>query len=149
MADLRFPLFLDIRGREVLVVGGGRIAARRVRTLLAFGAKITVCAPEILPELRELDLTLIEGRYTPGMCAGFFMVLAAANDRAVNAAVCREAAEAGILYNNASDQSQCGFFFPAVVLGEDYAVGICGTGENHKEVRRVAGEIREKWGTRE
>lgn len=151
MADLRFPLFLDISGKEVLVVGGGKIAARRVKTLLSFGAKITVCAPEISPELGDFfsEITILKHPFEPEMCKGFFIVLAASNDSQVNSEVCREAASLGILYNNASDQSQCSFFFPAVILGEDYAIGLCGTGENHKKIREIAEEIRAEWGKKE
>ena len=48
-----FPLFVDLEGRQVLVVGGGKIAMRRVRTLLEFGCEITVVSPEVCEELRE------------------------------------------------------------------------------------------------
>ena len=48
-----FPLFVDLEGRQVLVVGGGKIAVRRVRTLLEFGCQITVVSPEVCEELRE------------------------------------------------------------------------------------------------
>ena len=49
-----FPLFVNLEGRRVLVVGGGKIAARRIRTLLEFGCEITVVAPEVGEELREM-----------------------------------------------------------------------------------------------
>ncbi len=49
-----FPLFVNLEGRRVLVVGGGKIAARRIRTLLEFGCEITVVAPEVGEELLEM-----------------------------------------------------------------------------------------------
>ena len=50
----RFPLFVDLSGKKILVVGGGRIALRRIRTLLGFTEKLTVAAPECRPELFDL-----------------------------------------------------------------------------------------------
>ena len=73
-----FPLFVDLEGRQVLVVGGGKIAARRIRTLLEFGCEITVVAPEVGEELREMlepDVGTVcsgeerkSGKVTPGSC---------------------------------------------------------------------------------
>ncbi|MEO2153253.1 MAG: NAD(P)-dependent oxidoreductase [Aquificota bacterium] len=50
-----FPLFVDLKGKEILVVGGGKIATRKVEKLLPFGGKITVVAPKISPELKKLS----------------------------------------------------------------------------------------------
>ena len=73
-----FPLFVNLEGRRVLVVGGGKIAARRIRTLLEFGCEITVVAPEVGEELREMlepDAGTVyaeeerkSGKVTPGSC---------------------------------------------------------------------------------
>ena len=73
-----FPLFVNLEGRRVLVVGGGKIAARRIRTLLEFGCEITVVAPEVGEELREMlepDVGTVcsgeerkSGKVTPGSC---------------------------------------------------------------------------------
>ena len=73
-----FPLFVNLEGRRVLVVGGGKIAARRIRTLLEFGCEITVVAPEVGEELLEMlgpDAGTVyaeeerkSGKVTPGSC---------------------------------------------------------------------------------
>ena len=73
-----FPLFVKLEGRRVLVVGGGKIAARRIRTLLEFGCEITVVAPEVGEELLEMlepDAGTVyaeeegkSGKVTPGSC---------------------------------------------------------------------------------
>ena len=49
-----FPMFIDLSGKKIAVVGGGKIALRRIRTLLQFGGKLTVVSPEALPELEAL-----------------------------------------------------------------------------------------------
>ena len=81
-----FPLFVDLEGRQVLVVGGGKIAMRRVRTLLEFGCEITVVSPEVCEELREkvlwkkkrYDETDLESLGNVGEASRFVFVLAAA-----------------------------------------------------------------------
>lgn len=84
-----FPLFVDLEGRQVLVVGGGKIAVRRVRTLLEFGCEITVVSPEVCEELREkvlwkkkrYDETDLESLGNVGEASRFVFVLAAAAPR--------------------------------------------------------------------
>lgn len=140
MAELKFPLFMDMTGRKVLVVGGGKIAARRVQTLKAFGADITVVAPEVLPEIN--GVTICKRTFAPGDLDGAFLVLAATDDMELNHTIAAEAAARGILANNASDRRDNDFYFPAVALTEDVSVGICGTGADHRKVAKLAAKIR-------
>lgn len=143
MDERKFPLFVDLTGRPVAVFGGGAVAVRRVRTLLAFGADLTVVAPEPDPALSELGVRLERRAYRPGELGAAALVLAATDDPAVNRAITREAREKGIPANNASDHTDSDFFFPAVILTEELTVGITGTGANHRAVRRAAETIRE------
>lgn len=91
-----FPLFVDLEGRQVLVVGGGKIAARRVRTLLEFGCEITVISPEVCEELREkvlwkkkrYDETDLESLGNAGEAFQFVFVLAAAAPEVNEKIVC-------------------------------------------------------------
>ena len=62
----RFPLYIDLTGRRVLVYGGGAVAARRVETLSRFGPAVTVVAPEIAPAIRSLPgVTWVEDVFRP------------------------------------------------------------------------------------
>ena len=83
-----FPMFVDLNGKKVLTAGGGRIALRRVRTLLRFGARIHVTAPDLCEELAELEdqgrITADRREYRMGDAEGYDLVLAATNSRAVN-----------------------------------------------------------------
>lgn len=143
MNERRFPLFIHLTGQPVVLFGGGAVAVRRARTLLAFGADLTVVAPEADPALLELDLRLERRTYRPGELGTAALVLAATNDPAVNRAIVREAREKGILANNASDHTDSDFFFPAVILTEELTVAVTGTGTNHRAVRKAAETIRE------
>src|SRR5215468_3940140 len=86
-----YPLLLDLTGRRVVVVGGGRVALRRARGLLAAGALVHVVAPHVLAELVSLGVTLHHRVYADGDLDGAWLAQACTDDPAVNAAVAAEA----------------------------------------------------------
>lgn len=144
MADLHFPLFLDLHGKRVAVIGGGQIALRRVTTLRRFGAAISVTAPEICEELAALpDVALHRRPYNASDVADAVLVLAATNDPGLNRSITADARAAGALANNASDRADSDFYFPAIALGDGLCAGICGTGEDHRAVARAAAAVRQ------
>lgn len=120
-----FPLFVELSDRRVLVVGGGRVAKRKVEKLLPYGPKVVVVAPEIRPELEELEgVTLLHRSFFPDLLDGVALVIAAAGDAAVNrevSALCRERA---IPVNAVDDPAACTFYFPALVKRGALSVGI-------------------------
>ena len=120
-----FPFFMDLEGREGLVVGGGAVAARKVQKLLPYGPRLTVAAPELLPEIEALPgLTPLRRAFDPAMLEGKFFVIAATDDREANreiAALCRER---GILVNAVDDKEQCTFLFPALVKRGELTAGV-------------------------
>ncbi len=138
--DLRFPLFIDLTGRPVTVVGGGRIALRRARVLRDFGARVTVVAPALGGEAEGLRWT--PRAYRPGDLRGAFLAVAATDDRAVNHAVYEEAAALGIPVNVCDCPAECGFFFPAVCRGEGLVAGLVGDGSDHYRTARAAAAVR-------
>ncbi|MEF2806342.1 MAG: bifunctional precorrin-2 dehydrogenase/sirohydrochlorin ferrochelatase [Massilistercora timonensis] len=139
-----FPLFVDISGKKTLVVGGGRIARRRIKTLLSFTPDIWVVAPEVTEELEALAeegrIHWIRGTYAPGIheeLPQIQMALAATDDPACNEAVARECRARGILVNVAHKKELCDFFFPAVVKRGELVAGICASGVSHKKARKA------------
>lgn len=109
-----YPIFLDLQGVPVLVVGGGVIAFRKASGLAQAGAVITVVAPEIVPELAELVTSARYRRYETGEAASYQLVITATNDAAVNAQVAAEARAAQVWANSADDPQNCSFILPAV-----------------------------------
>lgn len=149
-----FPLFVNLSGKTVSVFGAGQIAARRVSALLRYGACVTVTAPEIGTKIRELSLELSaktprqlllkEHAYRPGEIEQEHAdyVLAATDDHQVNAAITAECKNKGIPVNNASDSSQCDFYFPALVEREQLVIGVTSTDGNHKKTARFCEKLR-------
>jgi siroheme synthase-like protein len=111
----QYPVLLDLAGRPVLVVGGGRVALGKVRGLLAAGADVTVVAPDVVDELAQLDVTVVRRPYQPGDLAGRRLAIAATDDPAVNQRVFLDGEAAGVWVNSADDPANCAFTLPAVV----------------------------------
>jgi precorrin-2 dehydrogenase/sirohydrochlorin ferrochelatase len=126
-----YGVWLDLRGRTCLVVGGGAVAARRVRGLLECGARVRVVAPSIHPDLEALAtegaLTVERRAYQAGDTAGAALVCAATSSREVNAAVAAEARASGVLVNVADRPAEGDLQVGAVVRRGPIAVSL-GTG---------------------
>lgn len=142
-----FPLFINLKEKEILVFGGGVIATRRVKALLPYGAVIRVAAPEISEELKQLaeenqSLILEYRKYKPSELQKPDFVLAATNDENVNTIIFRECRHKEIPVNVASDKDMCDFFFPGIVQQGDITVGITANGKNHKKAAEVTEKIR-------
>ncbi|MEA4965434.1 MAG: bifunctional precorrin-2 dehydrogenase/sirohydrochlorin ferrochelatase [Oscillospiraceae bacterium] len=138
----KFPLFVSLEGRKALVFGGGAVGLRRAGALAQYGASVTVVTPEPDAALSLLPVRVEARAYRPGEIRQVFLVVAATDDPAVNAAITREARRAGALANNAGDHRDCDFFFPAVVRTEELSIGVTGNGENHEAVLGAAQKIR-------
>jgi precorrin-2 dehydrogenase/sirohydrochlorin ferrochelatase len=113
-----YPVNLVLTGRRCLVVGGGRIAARKVEGLVACGAQVHVVAPAVGPEVRDhagAGVTWEERPYRRGEVAGYRLALAATDDGEVNRAVFVDGEDAGVWTNSADDPANCAFTLPAVV----------------------------------
>lgn len=112
-----YPVSLDLTGRACLVVGGGKVAARKARTLVDCGALVTVIAKSLATEMEELSgrLEAVERRaYASGDAARFRLVVTATGDPEVDGAVHADAEAAGVWINSADDRAHSSFILPAV-----------------------------------
>jgi len=135
------PVFLQLRDRPVLVVGGGRVAARKVELLRRTGAKITVVAPELADELRELatkgELEYVNTVFSPVHVTGTAAVVAATGVPEVNAAVSAAAREQNIPVNAVDDPAASTFIFPAIVDRSPILIAISSGGQAPVLARRI------------
>ena len=109
-----YPVMLHVAGRRCLVVGGGRVALRKVEGLACAGADVTVIAPEIDPRIEALGVVAERRPYRSGDAAGFRLIITATDDPAVNAQVFDDAEAAGVWVNSADDIDHCSFTLPAI-----------------------------------
>lgn len=135
-----FPIFVDLTDKEILVVGGGAVAGRRIRVLRGFCGRITVVAPELSPEIDAVGLNFCRRKFELPDLEDKYMVLAATDDTPLNRRIAELCRERGILVNDASDQRLCDFQFPSVVKDGDVVIGINASGKSHclvKETRQT------------
>lgn len=139
------PIFIDLRDRPVVVVGGGAVAMRKVEMLLRAHARVSVVAP-------ELDATLAayreQGRidyrpvaFSPAQLDGAVLVVAATDEIAVNTAVSAAARERGIWVNVVDDGANSQFIFPAIVDRSPLIVAVGTSGNSPTLARRVRTQI--------
>ncbi len=108
-----YPVNLLLEGRRVLVVGGGTVAAAKVRGLLAAGAVVHVVSREVSDEVRALAVTWEERPYASGEASGYRLAVACTDDPAVNQAVFDDGEAAGVWVNAADDPERCSYTLPA------------------------------------
>ena len=164
-----FSIELNLEGRNVLVVGGGRIALRKVKTLIPTGAHITVVAPQFDPEFnafcrhserseesshfsnsasaeRSLSITLKQRPYEPLDLRGVFMVFICTDKPDVNAQVSNDARARRILVNNACDYLDGDFIVPARMdFGENIAVTVSTQGRAPSLAKKLKQKIQAEW----
>ena len=140
-----YPAFLNLTRRRCVVVGGGAVAERKVRGLLAADADVLVVAPDVVPALDELAARAairVERRvYRAGDLDGAFLVVAATNVRAVNEAVVRDARGAGALVNVVDDPAACDVTVPAVVRRGDVTLAVSTGGRSPGVARYLREEL--------
>jgi siroheme synthase-like protein len=135
-----YPIFLDLRDRPVLVIGAGRVALRKTKGLLESAAKVTVVAPDVLPEFDDLPVRVLRRPFRAADLAGVVLVFAATADRQVNHRIGIAAKGRGVFANIADSAGECDFVVPARVNRGDVQVAISTGGESP----RVSAELRKK-----
>ncbi len=108
-----YPIYLDLRGKRVLVAGAGNVALRKTRGLIEAGARVVVVAPRCLPEFESLPVELVRHAFEPADLEGACLAFTTTNDREVNRHVAEEAKRRGIPVNVADAPGECNFIVPA------------------------------------
>ncbi len=135
-----YPIFLDLRGRPVLVVGAGPVGLRKARGLVEAGARVTVVASAWLPEFDALPVRRLERRFRAADLDGAALVFAATDDRAVNRRIGAAARRRGIFANIADAAAECDFIVPARLERDGIQIAVSTGGRSP----RLAAELRRK-----
>jgi precorrin-2 dehydrogenase/sirohydrochlorin ferrochelatase len=145
-----FPINLDIAGRKCTVVGGGKVAARKVGALLDCGGIVQVISPELTTELQEHHqaerINWLARPYRQGDLGDSFLVIAATDDEQVQAEVFNEAGRKGQLVNVADVPQLCNFILPATVRRDDLTISISTAGKSPALARKLRQGLEETIG---
>ena len=114
-----YPVYLNLRGRRCVIVGGGIVAEGKISRLLDSGAVICVISPDATPGIRQFvadgAVRWEQREYREGDLAGAFIAIAATNLREVNRSIFKEAEARGVMLNAVDDPPNCSFIAPAIV----------------------------------
>lgn len=145
-----YPINLHLTGCPVLVVGGGQVAERKINTLVAAQATVTIISPELTPGLQVLAksgaLRWRQRTYESGDIDTFSLVFCATNRREVNQNVAREARERGKLVNVADGPEEGNFSLPAQVRRGDLLLTVSTGGQSPALVRKLRRELEARYG---
>ncbi|UCF78303.1 MAG: bifunctional precorrin-2 dehydrogenase/sirohydrochlorin ferrochelatase [Candidatus Eiseniibacteriota bacterium] len=149
-----YPIFVELSGKKCVVVGGGTVAERKVRTLLEHGARVVVVSPRLsrgLSNLKKRGLVEhLRRGFRKGDCRGSLLVFAATDSRKVNSAVAEEASCASGLVNVVDTPEFCSFIVPSIVKRGALSVAISTSGKSpalSKAIRKLLeGELSQEMG---
>ena len=138
MRSFDYPVWLDLHGVPVLVVGAGRVAARKVEGLAAAGAVVRVVALDVSDALDRSAIAELHVRpYEPGDLDGVRLVVTATGDAAVDAGVAADATAAGIWVNAADQPADCSFILPAIARNGPLTIAVSTGGASPALARRL------------
>lgn len=146
-----YPIFLDVEGREAVVVGGGAVSERKIESLMKYGARVTVVAPAPSERVAQLAaegrITLRPRRYETADIATAILVIAATSDAAVNEKVAADCRARGVLVNVVDNTPLCDFIVPAVIESGSMQVAVSTGGSSPALARRLKSDLQKTLGT--
>ena len=140
-----YPVFIDVKERQCVVIGGGSIGEEKVHKLLECGASLVVISPEVNAGVRELadsgGVTWVQRDYQPGDLKGAFIAIAATDDNKVNRLIAEEAEERNVLLNVVDVTHLCTFIAPSVARRGDVTVATSTGGASPALARKFREEL--------
>ncbi|MBC2249201.1 bifunctional precorrin-2 dehydrogenase/sirohydrochlorin ferrochelatase [Listeria cossartiae] len=137
---MKYPIMLDITGKKVVIIGGGKVALRKIAGLLDAGADILVVGLNVLPEIKSLDVQVVEEAYRAEHLESAFMIFICTDNPEVNQLVLRDRTP-GQLVNDTTEQANSDFFNMATVTKNELTIGISTGGGNPGYAKKVKREV--------
>ncbi len=120
-----YPIYLDVKDKKCVIVGGGKVAYRKVCSLKEAGAEVVVVSPETCPEMaNEEGLTLVKKNYDESVLDGALLVIAATDNEEVNKKVVADAKKRNIIVNVVDRPELCSFIVPSTINRGDLCISI-------------------------
>ncbi|MBI5187530.1 MAG: bifunctional precorrin-2 dehydrogenase/sirohydrochlorin ferrochelatase [Nitrospirae bacterium] len=151
-SEVYYPAFLNLKGKRAVVIGGGKVAERKILALLRAGADVTVISPKLT---KRLEKEKAEGRirhipreYRRGDLKGAFLVIAATSYPEINTKVVREAGVIceSLLLNVVDMPSQCNFIVPSIVRRGPLTIAISTSGTSPAMARAIRRDLEKLYG---
>lgn len=161
-----YPILINLQRFNCLVVGGGKVASRKVVSLLNFNAYVTVISPRISKPILELGrqgkIKIIKKHYSENIVDNFGVVFCATDNPEISRLVRKDCTDKGVLLNVADEPGLCDFIMPANVIRGDLIISISSQGKApfytrkmknkieklidpvHQKILKIAGEFRKK-----
>ncbi len=145
-----YPIYLNLKGKKCVVVGGGSVAERKVLSLIDCEARVVVISPNLIELLEELKskgkIEHIEREYKEGDLEGAFVVIGATDSPSVNRAIYKEASALNLLVNIVDVPKICNFIVPSIVRRGDLTISISTSGKAPALAKKIRLELEEIFG---
>jgi precorrin-2 dehydrogenase/sirohydrochlorin ferrochelatase len=145
-----FPMFMKLEGRQVLVVGAGKVGEPKIGGLLDTGARIRVVAIEATAEVREWaragKIELALRGFVPEDLEGAFLAVVATSSRSLNERVYHEAQRRGVLCNVVDVPDLCDFYYPSVVRRGDLQIAVSTAGQSPSLAQKIRQQLEKQFG---
>ncbi len=145
-----YPIYLNIRGKKCVVVGGGQVALRKVRALLEHGANVEVISPDLYSELGRLvesgEIRVLNREYQTGDLKGAFIGIAATDNNELNRQIVEEARRNAVLVNVVDDAEKSDFIVPSYLRRGDVAIAISTNGRSPALARKIRTRLEKDFG---
>ena len=140
-----YPIFLDIENRNVVIIGGGEVCARKAETMMRYGAKVTIVSPEFTPEIEQWaangQLTTHRKRYETTDIEDAHIVIASTDDTPVNERVAADARALRIPVNVVDVTPLCEFIVPAIIEKDGIQIAISTGGKSPAVARTLKEDL--------
>ena len=145
-----YPMMMNIAGRRCVVVGGGKVAERKVASLLEAGAMVVLVSPAMTPLLFSMVksgmIEHVSRRYRKGDLKRAFLCVVATNDRRLQERIWKEAEDQGVLANIVDSDEDCDFLVPSYFRRGDLVISISTSGKSPALAKRIRKDLEEQYG---
>ncbi len=136
------PICINITDKKILIVGGGKTAAHKLKTLLKFTNNIAALAPEISDEIKKSAIEIIEKTYSENFLNDFYLIYACTDNSKLNLQIKSDANKLGKLVNICDSPANCDFTSPAIFKQQNMSVAVSSNARDVKKSIKWRDEIK-------
>lgn len=146
-----YPIFLDLKGKKCVVIGGGNVALRKVKSLVEAQANVVVISPKIISPLKELinknKITYLKEEYNSKHIKNdTFLVIAASNDKKLNAKISKDANKLNLLINVVDSPNLCNFILPATLRRGKLIISVSTSAQSPQLAKKIKEDLQKLYG---